>query len=69
MNRCDICGKFRKWDDLCYEKCFIDDFPDEHLECNKCSPELFESALQVECDRAINDEIEQSVRSYQNAAI
>ena len=45
MNRCDICGKFRKWDEL-HAKGSIDYMgnEDDWYECLKCSLEEFTNA-------------------------
>ena len=45
MNRCNTCGKFRKWDDLIYEgSTDYNGNEEEWTVCNICAPEEFEDA-------------------------
>jgi hypothetical protein len=41
MNRCDVCGKFRKWEDLSQEYIPASHLSDEEIyfECNKFKEE------------------------------
>jgi hypothetical protein len=43
MNRCDICGKFRKWEELreTLRKGDIYEDDEARLECIECSPQRF----------------------------